>query len=99
MQRIVFAVLAVSLALWLPLSAGEKKAPAKLKALLITGGGYHDYKKLNPVITENQAFLLSAGDTCATLQKAYAASNALYYRGQPAFEDILAEITKWAPKL
>jgi hypothetical protein len=27
------------------------------------------------------------------------ASNALYYRGQPTFEDILAEIAKWAPKL
>jgi len=25
--------------------------------------------------------------------------SALYFRGQPAFDDILAEIAKWAPKL
>jgi len=28
----------------------EKPAPAKIKALLITGGGYHDWKKINPVM-------------------------------------------------
>ena len=53
----------------------------------------------NPVSAENEAFALSDPDTRAKLQKAYIASNALYYRGQPAFEDILAEIAKWAPKL
>lgn len=30
----------------------DAKPPAKLKVLLITGGGYHDYKTLNPVITK-----------------------------------------------
>ena len=53
----------------------------------------------NPVIAENEAFVLSAAATRATLQKAYTASSALYFRGQPAFDDILAEIAKWAPKL
>lgn len=49
MNRIVFAALALSVPLLMPVHAGDK--PAKLKALLITGGGYHDYKALNPVIT------------------------------------------------
>ena len=53
----------------------------------------------NPIIAENEAFALSDPDTRSKLQKAYVASNALYYRGQPAFEDILAEIANWAPKL
>ena len=53
----------------------------------------------NPVIAQNEAFVLGDQDTRAKLQKAYIASNALYYRGQPAFEDILIEIAKWAPKL
>ena len=67
--------------------------------------GYLDHKAKrfpradNPVIAENEAFVLSAPATRATLQKAYAASSALYFRGQPAFDDILAEIAKWAPKL
>ena len=43
--------------------------------------------------------MLSDPETRATLQKAYAASSALYFRGQPAFDDILAKIAKWAPKL
>ena len=53
----------------------------------------------NPVIGENQAFILSDPDTRAKLQKAYIASNAPEYRGQPAFEDVLAEIAKRVPKL
>jgi hypothetical protein len=53
----------------------------------------------NPIIAQNEAFALSDPDTRAKLQKAYVASNALYYRGQPPFEDILAEIANWAPKL
>ena len=53
----------------------------------------------NPVIAENEAFALNNPDTRAKLQKAYIASHALYYRGQPAFEDILAAIANWAPKL
>lgn len=67
--------------------------------------GYLDHKVKrfpkadNPVIIENEAFILSDPATRATLQKAYAASSALYFRGQPAFDDILTEIAKWAPKL
>ncbi len=53
----------------------------------------------NPIIAENEAFALSDPDTRASPQKAYVASNALYYRGQPAFDDILTEIAKWSPKL
>ena len=67
--------------------------------------GYLDHKAKrfpkvdNPVIAENEAFVLSDTKTRATLQKAYAASSALYFRGQPAFDEILAEIAKWSPKL
>lgn len=53
----------------------------------------------NPVIAENEAFVLGDPETRATLQKAYAASSALYFRGQPPFDDILAAIAKWSPTL
>lgn len=53
----------------------------------------------NPVIAANEAFVLSEPDTRTRLQKAYAASAALYFRGQPDFEEILAEIARWAPRL
>ncbi len=53
----------------------------------------------NPVIIENEAFVLSDPDARARLQKAYAASSALYFRGQPLFDEVLAEIANWAPKL
>jgi hypothetical protein len=53
----------------------------------------------NPVIAENEAFVLGDRDVRQTLQKAYAASSALYFRGQPAFDDILAKIAEWSPKL
>ena len=53
----------------------------------------------NPVLAENEAFAVNDPDSRSKLQRAYIASNALYYRGQPAFEDILAEIAKWATRL
>jgi hypothetical protein len=53
----------------------------------------------NPNIAENEAFALSDPDARAKLQKAYAASNALYFRGQPPFEAVLAEITEWASRI
>jgi type 1 glutamine amidotransferase len=39
----------------LPVSGQEKKAgvPKPLKALFLTGGGYHDYEKLAPHLTKN----------------------------------------------
>jgi type 1 glutamine amidotransferase len=49
MKKTLLAGLALLL-LALPTAAQEKKTPA-LKALLITGGGYHDYKVLNPLLT------------------------------------------------
>jgi len=66
---------------------------------------YHDYKARhfpkadNPVIAENEAFSLGDPETRAVLAEAYGRSAALYYRGQPAFEDILAEIARWADRL
>ncbi|MCI3130948.1 nucleotidyl transferase AbiEii/AbiGii toxin family protein [Phenylobacterium aquaticum] len=53
----------------------------------------------NPIIAKNEAFVLSDPEVRQKLQSAYAASSALYFRGQPAFDDILAEIASWAPKL
>lgn len=53
----------------------------------------------NPVIAENDAFRLDQPGTRKRLQQAYLASEALYYQGQPRFEDLLATIQAWAPKL
>ena len=53
----------------------------------------------NSVIAQNEAFVLSGPETRSKLQKAYAASAALYFRGQPSFEQVLTEIAKWAPAL
>jgi type 1 glutamine amidotransferase len=50
MSRIAFALVIALFTLLVPASAQDKKTPPKLKALLITGGGYHDYAKLNPVL-------------------------------------------------
>src|SRR2546423_1719704 len=47
MVRIAIAGMAF-VVLLIPASA--QQPPAKIKALLISGGGYHDYKALNPVI-------------------------------------------------
>ena len=33
-------------------SAGDSKPNAKLKALFVTGGGYHDFKSLAPLVTD-----------------------------------------------
>jgi len=53
----------------------------------------------NPVIAENEAFLLSDAGTRERLRQAYAASAALYYEGQPPFESLLKTIGTWASKL
>ncbi|MBL8552893.1 MAG: nucleotidyl transferase AbiEii/AbiGii toxin family protein [Phenylobacterium sp.] len=66
---------------------------------------YHAYKKDhfptadNLVIAENDAFGLSDPDTRAALADAYKRSAALYYRGQPPFDDLLSEIGRWADRL
>lgn len=41
------------------IAVAEDKKPARLKALLITGGGYHDYKALNPELTKKIAALVN----------------------------------------
>lgn len=46
----------------------------------------------NPVISENEAFLLGDPDTRATYRRAYEATSALYYRSQPDFDEVLAVI-------
>jgi hypothetical protein len=53
----------------------------------------------NPVIAENEAFLLSDASTRERLRRAFAASAALYYEGQPPFEALLETIKTWVPKL
>ncbi len=55
--------------------------------------------KDNPNIDENQAFKLTDKDVRALYETAYQKTSALYYRGRPAFNDILALIGEWAPKL
>jgi type 1 glutamine amidotransferase len=45
-------VLAITFALGAVLASAGGDQPAKIKALLVTGGGYHDYKALNPVLTK-----------------------------------------------
>lgn len=53
----------------------------------------------NPNIAENQAFILSDKATRETYAKAFAASTGLYYGTPPSFEQILAELRTWAPRL
>jgi len=53
----------------------------------------------NQNIAENEAFILSDAKTRALCAGAYERSRALYYTGRPTFEQILAEITKWAIEL
>jgi hypothetical protein len=62
----------------------------------------HKHKRFrgeNKNITESQAFILSDPKTKDLYTKAYERSSALYYAKKPSFEEILAEIGKWASKL
>jgi type 1 glutamine amidotransferase len=56
MRRIILAALVASFVV-LPGQADGDDSAKPLKALLITGGGWHDYKALNPVITKKIAGL------------------------------------------
>jgi type 1 glutamine amidotransferase len=58
----LFAALPALAVVLLPgsVTPGEKKDAPKLKALLVTGGGFHDYKALNPVLTKKISELASA---------------------------------------
>ncbi len=53
----------------------------------------------NPDIAENKAFVLSDAATRALYQSAYAQTGAIYYKSKPSFDEILAEIGRWAAKL
>lgn len=50
-------------------------------------------------IRENEAFLLNDAEVKGRLQKRYVQSKALYYTGQPPFEDILKRIQTYIDKL
>lgn len=50
-------------------------------------------------IRENEAFLLNDAEVKGRLQKRYEQSKALYYKGQPPFEDILKRIQTHIDKL
>jgi Nucleotidyl transferase AbiEii toxin, Type IV TA system len=63
---------------------------------------HHKQKRFrgdNKNIVENQAFVLSDPKTKDLYAKAYERSSSLYYAKKPSFEEILAEIGKWANKL
>jgi len=53
----------------------------------------------NPNIADNPAFMLEDPAVRSGLAGAYAKSAALYYQGQPTFNDILGEIARWADRL
>jgi hypothetical protein len=47
----------------------------------------------NPVLAENQAFLLSDPETSERFTQAYKQSRSLYYQSQPEFEEILSALS------
>lgn len=53
----------------------------------------------NKVIVENPAFDFSDQTTRDRFARAYAATSALYDRGQPSLDDILGRIQKYADRL
>ena len=46
----------------------------------------------NPILVENEAFLLNDKDTRALFERAYDQSCALYYKSQPHFDEIMSAI-------
>jgi hypothetical protein len=53
----------------------------------------------NPIIAQNQAFILSDAETRKAYSKAFDQSAALYHGDKPIFEEILTEIDKWTERL
>ena len=53
----------------------------------------------NPIIAQNQAFMLADPDTRKAFAKAFAESSALYYGDKPTFEQVLEEIERWSTRL
>lgn len=67
---------------------------------------YHAHKKerfptqdYEIPIAKNEAFLLSNPKLRERFKERYTATAALYYKGQPNFDEIVEEIGKWVPKL
>jgi|AntRauTorcE11897_2_1112592.scaffolds.fasta_scaffold04969_3 hypothetical protein len=66
---------------------------------------YHTHKQRrfptadNPVIAENEAFLLNDPETRKVYEDEYIKTAALYYTQQPPFEILLSTIKEWAEKL
>jgi hypothetical protein len=53
----------------------------------------------NPVIAENQAFLLDDAKTREQYAAAYGQTPRLYYAAQPSFDDVLRRIREWVQRL
>lgn len=53
----------------------------------------------NPVLAENEAFLLSDAQTRAEYARAFDSSRSLYYKSQPPFEEIIAALAAAAMKI
>lgn len=47
-------------------------------------------------ISNNPAFLLNNTDDFSTLRREYESEQALYYNGQPLFDDVVKTIRNWA---
>ena len=46
----------------------------------------------NPILAENEAFLLNDKDTRALFERAYDQSCALYYKSQPHFDELMSAL-------
>ncbi len=53
----------------------------------------------NPVIAENEAFLLRDKETRDLYKSAYQSTSTLYYQSQPDFDEILQKFSEYAEKL
>ena len=53
----------------------------------------------NPVIAENEAFLLRDSEARKRYAAAYAETATLYYRDRPSFDEILATIANFSDRL
>ena len=67
---------------------------------------YHDHKKLRfPAsdfkipISENEAFILADPDRRKRFAERYISTKALYYKGQPDFNELIKRIESYAGRL
>lgn len=80
---------------------GDKQVQA-----FITTAGYQEHKiaRFPPkdysiTIAENEAFLLNNPELRERFKERYKKTAALYYKGQPNFDEIMTEIGNWVKKL